>query len=153
MVNLSMMIVRKSMGLAQTLIPPYAEGAMNSLVRITRPGSWKPDEGEYDPDEGTVVYADDLDPSLGAMAGITTSSGPMTLTIGDEPEYYDTLMVYIPRGSPEPWIDDILVVMANPEADMIGRIFRVTSVGVGGRLQGSINMICTGAAKSHQWAT
>jgi hypothetical protein len=151
--NLATMIVRKSMGVAQAMIPAYSEGAMNSLVRITRPGSWSADSGEYDPDDGTVIYADDVDPTLGAMAGIAPSSGPLTLSVGDEPEYYDTLIVYLPRSADEPWIDDLLVVMANPEADMIGRVFRVASVGAGGRLHGSVSLTCTGTAKSHQWAT
>jgi hypothetical protein len=110
--NLATLIVRKSMGVAQAMIPAYVEGSMNSLVRITRPGHWSGDTGEYDPDAGTVVYADDVDPELGAMAGIALGSGPLTLSVGDEPEYYDTLTVYIPRHATEPWIDDILVVMA-----------------------------------------
>lgn len=152
--GLSMLLVRKSLSLAQALVEPYAEGAMNSLVRITRGGSWDPAGGEWDPAGVSVIYADDVDPELGARAGITGSTGPSFLDVGDEPEYYDMISVMIPRSAPaEPLIDDLVEVMASPDHDIIGRHFRVTGLSVGGRLLPSTTLQCSGLAKSKRWAS
>jgi hypothetical protein len=47
--GLAKLLVRKSISLAQSMVEPYAEGAMNSLVRITRGGGWDTAGGEWNP--------------------------------------------------------------------------------------------------------
>lgn len=151
-VSLAQQLVRKSLLVAQFMVEPYANGAMNSLVRITRNGTWNQSGGEWDPTGTAVIYADDQDPELGAAAGITGSTGPSYLDVGDEPEYYDMISVMIPRSSQaEPQIDDLLQVMYSPDVDIIGRYFRVTGFSVGGRLMPSTTMQCSGLAKSKRW--
>lgn len=153
MVSLSTLIVRKSIRFAQAQIEPFAEGAMNYLVRITRNGAWSSATGEYDPAGETVVYADTDDPSIGAMAGVLPTSASGTSLIADEAEYTDSLTVLIPRSAPEIIIGDMVQVMAGPDTGIIGRYFRVDSVDAGGRLQPSQTISCTGVAKSRDWYT
>lgn len=154
MVRLATLLVRKSMSLAQSLVEPYAEGAMNSLVRITRNGGWDPDLAEYNPDGETVIYADSDDDTIGAMAGVTSSSGPISMDVGDEVEFYDSITVMIPRSHPaEPRINDLVRIMAGPDTDLIGRYFRITGVPVGGRLLPSNTFTATGIAKSRTWSS
>lgn len=144
-------LVRKSLSLAQSMVQPYAEGAMNSLVRITRTGVYNAAEGEYDPGAEVVVYADDEDPEIGAKAGVTASASSGQMDFGDEPAYFDTITVMIPRGAFHPRIDDVVRIMACPDANLIGRYFRVVSVPAGGRLFPSITLTCSGVAPSKQW--
>lgn len=149
--NLAAALVRKSLSLAQGMVQPYAEGAMNSLVVITRKGVYNADEGEYDPGATVTVYADSEDPTIGAMAGITSTSSSGSMDLGDEPAYFDTITVMIPRGSLLPRIDDDVHVMAAPDTNLINRHFRVISVPAGGRLFPSITLTCSGVAPSRQW--
>ena len=151
MVSLHTLIVRKALSFAQAQVEPHAEGAMNYLVRITRNGVWMPESGEYDPSGEAVIYADSLDRSTGAMAGVMPTSNAGTSMIGDEPEYLDALTVVIPRSAPEIIINDMLQVMAGPDTGILGRYFRVTSVDAGGRLMPSQTLSCQGVAKSREW--
>lgn len=150
--NLVEAMTRRSLMFAQSLARPYAEGAMNSLVLITRSGGFNDETGEYDPTLNQVIYDDADYPGTGAKAGVTMTSGPVTMEFGDEPQYFDNLTVWIPKGTPlNPRIDDILRVMANPDAALIGRFYRVASVVAGGRLSPSNELQCSGAAPSKQW--
>ena len=153
MVSLLTAVVRKSILFAQAQIEPFAEGAMNYLVRITRNGAWSAAEGEYDPTGEFVVYADPDDPSLGAIGGVMTTSPSGTSLIADEAEYTDSLTVVVPRSAPEIIINDMLQVMAGPDSGIVGRYFRVTSVDAGGRLQPSQTLSLTGVAKTRDWYT
>lgn len=153
MVSLHTLLVRKSLSFAQAQIEPYAEGAMNYLVRITRNGAWVASQGEYDPAGETVVYADSDDPEIGAMAGVMPTAASGTTLIGDEPEYSDTLRIVVPRSAPEIIINDMLQVTAGPDVGILSRYFRVVSVDAGGRLQPSQTLTCTGVAKSREWYT
>lgn len=146
------LVVRRSMSLAQSMVEPYMAGTMNSLVRITRRGGWDPVLAEYSDDVVTVLYADDVDPSLGAKAGVAISTGPLSTTFGDEPESTDSISVYIPRSAPAAFqIDDLVQIMAGPDSSMIGRWFQVDSVPAGGRLMPSIRLECSGRAPDKSW--
>ena len=148
---LQTLVARRSLSFAQTVARAHAVGSMNSLVRITRAGAWDYDNYEYDISANTVVYADPDDDSFGAPAGITTAQGPITMDVGDEPLYYDSATVFIPQSAPSnPRINDLVQVMACPDAEMIGRFFRITSVPVGGRLSASIALACMGVAPSRE---
>ena len=145
------LVARRSMSFAQGLARRSAVGAMNSLVRITRAGGWDTGSFEYDPAQTQVVYDDADYPGTGAIAGVTPASGSVTMDIGDEPQYFSSLTVYIPQAAPiNPRIGDLVQVMANPDADIIGSYYRVTDVPVGGRLTSSITLRCTGIAPSKE---
>lgn len=148
------MIARRSMKLADRFARSSAEGTMNSLVRITRPGEATYDEEtrEYGPGLQLLIYSDPLDPAKGGIAGITPAQGPITMELGDEPQYYSSVTVYLPQSAPKnPRINDIVEVLGSPDGDMVGRRFRVVDVPAGGRITASIALQCTGIAPSREW--
>jgi hypothetical protein len=149
--NLLTAVTRKSISFAQGYVEPFAEGAMNSLVLITRRGVYNAAEGEYDPSAEIAVYDDDTLAGTGARAAVTITSGGGTLEFGDEPAYFDSIMVRVPRRSLRPRIDDVVRVMAGPDINLTGRYFRVIGVPAGGILMPSIALSCTGVAPSKQW--
>jgi hypothetical protein len=132
---------------------------MNSLVIITRSGIGEYDEltREYTAPGVVTVYDDDVLFGVGAKAGVTLATGPITMSVGDEPTYYANATVYIPatyipRSTPAtPRIDDVVQVMASSDTGLIGRYFRIVDVPVGGRISASINLSCVGIAPSRQW--
>jgi hypothetical protein len=128
---------------------------MNSLVVITRPGTYDDVLREYDPAAAEVLYDDPLVPGAGAVAGVTSTGSGQSLSLGDEVQYYASIQVYIPQESPSKnvRVDDVVLVVTGPDNDIDGRLFRVTNVPVGGRLFSSIGMLCTGIAPSKQWST
>lgn len=151
--NLITALTRKSISFAQSRIEPFAEGSMNSLVIITRRGIYNADEGEYDPTAEVAVYDDDTTPGTGARASVTATSGAGTYEFGDEPTYNDSITVRIPRYElRHPRIDDVVRIMAGPDANLTGRYFRVVGVPAGGILMPSVTLSCTGVAPSKQWA-
>jgi len=148
-VNLTQLMTQRSLELAQRLAQPHAEGAMNSLITITRYGSgWDTARGEYGTGVPTVIYDGDT-PGVGAAAGVTPTQGPIQTSFGDEPEFYDSVTIFIPKSvSTLPMINDVVLVVDTPDTQFVNRQFRITSVGVGGRLVPSITMNATGAAPS-----
>ena len=150
-VSLQTMIVRRSLAFAQRRAQQAADGGMNSLVVITRNGQWSETDYEYDPGVAKVIYDDLETPGGGAIAGITDTSGGGSFDIGDEPTYTDSVRVTIPQSAPKnPRINDLVKVVASPDTDIVGRVFRVVDVTVGGRLTASIAMTCTGVAPSRE---
>lgn len=145
-------VAQRSLAFAQRLSRLHAEGAMNSLVVIKRKGVWSDTEYEYDPDIPTTIYDDVDTPGAGAAAGVTPAQGPMEMSIGDEPEYYSSITVYIPQSAPvNPWVNDLVYVISCPPDDTLnGRVFRVMDVPAGGRLSASIALSCTGIAPSRE---
>lgn len=149
MSTLAKAVARRSLALAQAMARPYAEGNMNSLVLITRHGGWDEEAGEYLPQSATeVIYSDDEDETTGGPAGITPTSGPITLGFGDEPEYQDSVDVFIPKGSRLPRIGDKVRVQAGPDPQFANREYKVISVIGSGRIVPSIHLRCVGAAPS-----
>lgn len=150
--NLVEALTRRSLMFAQSMARPYAEGAMNSLVLITRSGGFNDLAGEYDPTLSQVIYDDPDYPGTGAKAGVTMTTGPVTMDFGDEPQYFDNIQVMIPKEiALVPRIDDILRIMAGPDVQLTGRFYRVVSVVAGGRISPSNQLQCSGAAPSKQW--
>ncbi len=148
-------IAKRALAFAQPQAEHYAEGTMNSLVRIFRNPQFVFNETTrlVEPANETVVY-DDVDfPGFGAPAGITPATGPVTMEIGDEPQYYSNATVYIPVGAAflRPQVDDIVQVMANQDADFIRRMLRVVDVPDGGRIQASQQLTCVGVQPSSNW--
>ena len=152
--NLAGAIARKSMRFAQRLASSTATGSMNSRVVIRRGGGWDPETYEYSPSRTTVIYDDPDTPDAGGIAGITVAQGGSQLDLGDEPQYFDSVTVFLPIDLvTQPMINDIVVVKDNPESDLIGRMFRVVNVPVGGRIAASTQLACTGIAPSREWTT
>ena len=152
MSNLLTAITRKSISFAQSYVEPFAEGTMNSLVVITRRGVYNAAEGEYDPSAEIAIYDDDQVPGIGARASVTSTAGGGTLEFGDEPAHFDSINVRIPRRTIRPRIDDVVRIMAGPDANLTGRYFRVIGAPAGGILLPSVTLSCTGVAPSKQWA-
>lgn len=150
-------IAKRALAFAQPQAQAYAEGTMNSLVRIVRNPDFVFNEETrlVEPVNETVVYDDRQMPGIGAPAGITPATGPVTMELGDEPQYYSNATVYIPFGAAfmRPQVDDIVQVMANLDADLLNRMFRIVDVPDGGRLQASQQLTCTGVQPSSNWAT
>lgn len=148
MVSLSQAVARRSLSLAQELAQPYSVGAMNSLVVIERYGGWDAGKGEYDDTAEQVIYDDPDFPGIGAPAGVTPTQGPITSDFGDEPQYSDSVNVYIPKSAPLPMIDDVVIVTAGPDPQFVNRHYKVTSVAGSGRLVSSIHLLAIGTAPS-----
>jgi hypothetical protein len=148
-------VAHRSMVLAQHFAEPWAEGAMNTTVRITRSPEPIFDEVTRELGMATEVEIYGPDGPEGGIAGIYATSGPVTMALGDEPQYYSSTTVSIPRSAPNPRIDDVVEVLSwttgtNTE-DIVGRLFRVVDVEVGGRLTATTRMQAIGIAPSRQW--
>lgn len=132
----------------------HAEGAMNSLIILSRQGAYDEVSREYDESAGEVLYDNFSDPGKGARAGVATAQGPMNFNVGDEPTYYSSVKVYLPQDGPtkNPRVDDVVYVVASPEDDIVGRYFRVIDAPVGGRMHASMELQCVGIAPSRQWS-
>ena len=93
-------------------------------------------------------------PGSGWEAGVTIAQGPVTMSLGDEQQYYSSINVYLPHGRTlrRPRIDDLITIMSNPEQELEGRLFRVTDVPVGGRIFSSVQIQAIGIAPSKQWS-
>lgn len=133
----------------------HAEGAMNSLIVLTRRGNYDEVSREYDEAATEVIYDNFSEPGTGARAGVATAQGPLNMSVGDEPTYYSSVLIYLPQDGPvkNPRIDDVAFVVASPEADIVARYFRVIDAPVGGRMHASIELQCVGIAPSRQWST
>ena len=133
----------------------HAEGAMNSLITLTRRGSYDEVSREYDESATEVIYDNFSDPGTGARAGVATATGPMNYSVGDEPTYYSSVKVFLPQDGPtkNPRVDDVVYVVASPEDDIVGRYFRVIDAPVGGRIHASMELQCVGIAPSRQWSS
>lgn len=148
-------VARRTMTLAQSMAEPLAEGSMNAIVRITRGAEpiFNEDTREIDVQADAVIYGPDS-PEKG-IAGVYSTSGPVQMAIGDEPQYYSSTNVSIPRSAANPRIDDIVEVLdwitEDDKDDIVGRLFRVVDVEVGGRISSSTRMQAIGIAPSRQW--
>lgn len=146
-------LARRSLAFGQQMAQAVGEGSMNSLVLVTRFGDFDEAAGEYKNGTPTVIYQDADFPGIGGIAGVTPTSGPVNLAYGDEPEYMDSIDVYLPKRAPVlPRIDDEVLVTAGPDPQFVNRQYRVISVIGSGRLVPSIHLRCMGTAPSKQSA-
>jgi hypothetical protein len=137
-------VAAMSLAFGAKVAQAHAEGAMNSLVRITRPDGWNSVTFEYDDTQNTVVYDDPDTPGAGAMAGVSLQTGSVQSDYADEPTYTSSTHIYIPQDAPTtPQIDDLVEIIYCPDREAQGQIMRVTDVTVGGRIIASIDLSVT----------
>lgn len=146
-------LAAKSLRFASAMAKAHSVGSMNSLVVITRSGIYDPVSREYDTSAKQTLYDNFTNPGAGGIAGVASTTGASSLSLGDEPQYYSSVIVYIPQESPTKnlMINDIVQIIYCPDNDIIGRLFRVDDIPVGGRLYSSIPLHCTGIAPSREW--
>ena len=138
-------VARRSLRFGSFMSQPYAEGSMNSTVRITRyrEQGFDEDSRERTPGAAIVIYE--------GIASFQATSGAGAAEFGDEQLSYDSGTFSIPVGSRLPRVDDIVRVLSGPDARANTREFKVDSVAVAGRMDSSILLQATGLAPSRQW--
>lgn len=149
-------LARKSIAYASGVAQQHALGSMNSLVVIERSGGYDEVDREYDPTTLTTVY-DNPEPGMegtGWFAGVTPTQGPITMELGDEVEHYDSINLYLPHDMPMlAKIGDMVTIVITPDVDLAGRLFKVVSAEVGGRIYASNHFVCQGIAPSPVWGS
>lgn len=146
-------LAAKSLRFASVMAKAHSIGSMNSLVVITRMGTYDTVSREYDTTVKQILYDNLTIPGAGGIAGVSATEATTSLSLGDEPQYYSSVIVYIPQESPvkDVMVNDLVQVVFSPDDDIIGRFFRVDSNPVGGRIYSSIQLHCTGIAPSREW--
>lgn len=147
-------LATKSLNFASVMAKAHSIGSMNSLVTVTRMGEYDEVSREYDTEAKQVLYDNFDNPGAGAKAGVAATDATSGMSIGDETQYYASVIVYIPQESPikNLMVNDVVHVIYCPDNDINGRYFRVDSIPVGGRIYSSIPLHCTGIAPSREWA-
>lgn len=123
----------------------YAEANMTAKVRVTRmtDASLSDDTGDLTAQEQYIVYE--------GKARVYAVSGPMTMNLGEEPQYFSSTYVSIPLEAALPHVDDVVEVLNHGDWTMRGRRFRVMDVEGGGQYPAVRRMQCTGIQNSKQW--
>lgn len=122
---------------------------MPAAVRIERPSAPSLDagSGRVQAVVDKVVYE--------GKARVTTTGGPVTYQLGEEPQYFSQAQVSIPlvsEGEPTlPQVNDTLTVLAHHDALMIGRQFRVVDVEAAGQFQAVRRMQVVGVQRWEAW--
>lgn len=137
--------------LAMSMARRFAESNMVSVVRITRTGSAVLDEmtGVLATPEPSMVYE--------GKARVAIVSGPVTMSLGDEPQYFSGSSVSIPVvvASHErltPLVDDLIEILVHDDPLLVGLVFRVLDVEAGGHMQAARRMQVTGAQRAQNWS-
>lgn len=132
----------------------YARFNMRNTVRITRPTA-----PVFDPDTGSLASAGSLIVYEGP-ARIYTVQGPLTYSLGDEPQRYSSTFVSIPVTDDSgaavniPRIEDVIEVLLAPgDSNMVGRTFQVQDVEAGGQWMAARRLQVAGIQASKQWGT
>ena len=128
----------------------YAEMNMDAEVTITRPNapSAVSNTGQISATTYSTVYT--------GKARVTTASGPVQYSFGEEPQYFSSSQVSIPlvktNGDPTmPQVNDLVTVTDHHDALMIGRAFRVMDVQAAGQFESARTMSVTGAQRWEGW--
>lgn len=140
--------------LKSTLVQLYAqrfvESNMTAQVRVTRPGDAALDveTGELSADVGPVVYE--------GKGRVYSASGPATLELGDEPQYFSSGYVSVPivdeiGANVLPQVNDLVTVLEHVDPLMVGRRFRVMDVEAGGQFAVVRRMQVMGIQRDRSW--
>lgn len=152
-------LVARANQMAAQLAAPLFEGNMTSTVRITRGGDqapkWNPDTLQVDPggaeDEiyGPETVADGQTP----IALVKTVSGPVTMALADEPQYFQSTFVLIPLWARQPEVDDIVQVLSAPDPRLVNRYYRIVDVEHAGQLPLYQRLQVVGIQPGRYWRT
>lgn len=127
----------------------YAERNMTAKVKITRPApaSLDDESGDLSAVTESVVYI--------GKARMYPASGPVTMNLGEEVQYFQSSNVSIPlysNGEPtRPQVDDIIEILEHPDALAVGKFYRVMDVETGGQFQSVRRMQVVGAQRWRSW--
>jgi hypothetical protein len=126
-------------GLAEYIATTYCNRNMTSTVSVVRKSV-----PVLDPDSGMLSSLDDHVVYTG-IARVYSVSGPLTMQVGDEPQYFSATTVSIPeRTDPWPQVDDVVTILTCPDDKVVGRSYRVTDVNVAGQFASALALSCTG---------
>lgn len=128
----------------------FAESNMTAQVEITRPGpaAFEPSSGELEAQPGPVIYE--------GKARVYAVSGPVTMDLGDDPQYFSSSMVSVPLVDDFgvnvlPEVNDLVRVLEHPDPLMLGRLFRVMDVEAGGQFAVLRRMQVMGIQRGRTW--
>lgn len=128
----------------------YSEMNMTSIVRVDRPGTPTLDTsgGDVTAVVSKVVYE--------GKGRVSTVSGPVQYTLGDEPQYFSSGSIIIPLldedGQPTtPQVNDIVTVLSHADVLMVNRAFRVMNVSASGQFVAAREMAVTGVQRWEAW--
>lgn len=143
------MAVLTGRALAAAMARRFAERNMVARVRITRLGApvLDPVTGVLDAAAPELVYE--------GIGRVSLVSGPVTMSLGDEPQYFSGSSVSIPVEvdgvHAVPRVDDVVEVLEHPDSLVVGLSFRVMDVETGGHMIAARRMQVTGAQRAKTW--
>lgn len=139
--------------LVERYVRSYARGNMRDTVRIHRSG-----KSVFDEATGTLQAAEGV-PIYEGPARVYSVTGPVSYSLGDEPQHFSSTFVSIPvigdDGQPvnAPQIFDVVVVVTAPgDPEMAGRTFTIQDVEAGGQWSAVRRLQVVGVQASPVWA-
>lgn len=123
----------------------YAEANMTATVEIVRMS-----EPYLDINTGNLTAMEQFTIYRG-KARVYGVSGPVTMNMGEEPQYFSSTYVSIPLDATMPRVDDVIEVLTHHDWTVVGRTFRVMDVESGGQYPAVRRMQVTGVQNSKQW--
>lgn len=138
--------------LVQRYVRGYTRGNMRDTVRIYRLG-----EPVFDPETGGLAPAPSADLYVGP-ARIYSVTGPVTYSLGDEPQHFSSTYISIPIAddlgelNEVPAIEDMVEALDVPgDASMVGRTFQVQDVEAAGQWTAVRRMQVVGVQEAPTW--
>ena len=122
----------------------FAEGNMTAKVKITRQDVplFNVTSGELAAVEQSVVYQ--------GKARVYTVAGPVTMSLGEEPQYFSQTNISVPLTA-TPRVDDMVEVTEHDDPAVVGRRFRVLDVESAGQYPSFRRLQVSGVQRSQQW--
>jgi len=147
-------IVRRANTLAETYAAAQAEGTMTAVVKIIRRDDstdlgWDSATSTLVMDEPEVIWGPEL--PGGGIGKVSSVTGPVTMALGDEPQYFQSTFASIPKWAAQPEVDDILTVIAHDDPKLVGRSYRVVDVERGGQIPVAHRMQVVGIQPGRTW--
>lgn len=138
--------------LVERYVRSYARGNMRDTVRVYRVGEPVFDEvtGSLAPSAPVELYS--------GPARVYSVSGPVTYSLGDEPQHFSSTYVSIPVVDDDgaavevPAVEDMVEVLSCPGDDSVtGRTFQVQDVQTGGQWTAVRRMSVVGVQEAPSW--
>jgi len=141
---------RVNTGLIRQYAQKYSEMNMTATVRIDRPNPATLDTntGDVTAQVQKTIYE--------GKGRVSTVSGPVQYSLGEEPQYFSSGTVYIPLidqdGNPTtPQVNDIVIVTSHPDVLMVNRAFRIMNVNASGQFVSTRELSVTGVQRWEAW--